>query len=67
MTVGVVGVMQLSFTEKGVRKAMEHWPSYQGCLGDDEVLDVFKVSKGGHLNCAAMPQLGDLPAATGIQ
>ena len=35
--------MQLSFTEKGVRKVLELFKHYQSSLGNSEVLDVFKV------------------------
>ena len=35
---------QLSFTEKGMRKVMDAFKSYQSAVGDDEVLEVFKVS-----------------------
>ncbi|KAK9792029.1 hypothetical protein WJX73_005287 [Symbiochloris irregularis] len=55
---------QLAFTEKGVRRVMEHWPSYQGHLGDQNVLEIFQglISKARKLAKQSAELKGDLGA-----
>lgn len=45
-------MLQLNFTEKGLRKMMEMSKSYRHTLVNEEVLDTFKVHSMPSLQCS---------------
>ena len=53
--------LQLSLTEKGLRKMMEMSKSYRHALLDSDVLDLFKVT-GRPPSCLISPLLSGLSA-----
>lgn len=45
-------MLQLSYTEKGIRRMAELLKAYQAALFDDEVVDCFKVTSWMQLSTA---------------
>lgn len=63
MQKGICVRLQLSLTEKGLRKMMEMSKSYRHALLDSDVLDLFKVSER-HALCLTSSLLSALSAQT---